>query len=472
MSYIATAVRVRQASAAAIGEWNCRRPRVALRRQPLGGSSRPGRRWPRTSAGAPSRALSRNTAPSSCCRAWNGLTRRSRGESRGLQRVQDVVDLDEVLLRGFADVVGCELDLFEAVHVASCRSISLRPSTSSCATARATPAEWVTHTASAIQNPATSGDSPISGPPSGVNEKMPLNPLSILAVSRQGSSSLHCSQAGAKSSSVKGSIDGIADAEIVSQSGSVAQVHRHRAVGVGADAEPVDVFAEVQVLVLVAQDRQAGLGSSVLRPTSSGTGRSWRTGGPAAAAARPCRPSRRARRPRIRAQDTTMSAGIVAGRCRDAGDPAAAVLDAGHLVDPLEHRAACLGAAGQRDDDARRPWRARRWAHTARQGSASRSSSGCSRRIPRRRCTVPSIPHEVAQPCLRCSRPGAPAVVATSSPPTWLKHHCPSTSRQTNFSTVYRRTPSSSSTRWSGRPDPGRAMSSRRSAAADPDRGR
>ena len=40
-----------------------------------------------------------------------------RGEL-GLQRVQDVVDFHEVLLGGFADVFGGQLDLFEAVNVA------------------------------------------------------------------------------------------------------------------------------------------------------------------------------------------------------------------------------------------------------------------------------------------------------------------------------------------------------------------
>ena len=76
----------------------------------------------------------------------------------------------------------------------------------------ATPAEWVTHTASAIQKPATSGDSPISGPPSGVKEKIPLKPSSTFAPRSAGSSSRHCSQGPAKSSSVKGSIDGMAEA--------------------------------------------------------------------------------------------------------------------------------------------------------------------------------------------------------------------------------------------------------------------
>ena len=72
-------------------------------------------------------------------------------------------------------------------------------------------AVWVTHTASAIQKPATCRDSPTSGPPSGVNEKIPLKPASIFEERREGSSSWLCSHAGAKSSSVKGSIEGIDD---------------------------------------------------------------------------------------------------------------------------------------------------------------------------------------------------------------------------------------------------------------------
>ena len=46
--------------------------------------------------------------------------------------------------------------------------------------ALATPAEWVTHTASATQKPGRSRCSPMIENPSGVNEKMPLNPSSTL----------------------------------------------------------------------------------------------------------------------------------------------------------------------------------------------------------------------------------------------------------------------------------------------------
>ena len=46
--------------------------------------------------------------------------------------------------------------------------------------------------------------------PSGVNEKMPLNPSSTLESPSAGSSSALAVQPGAKSSSVKGNIDGMA----------------------------------------------------------------------------------------------------------------------------------------------------------------------------------------------------------------------------------------------------------------------
>ena len=59
------------------------------------------------------------------------------------------------------------------------------PSTIQLATACATPAEWVIHTASASQSPGTSV-SPSSGIPSGVKENRPLTPRSTFASSRAG----------------------------------------------------------------------------------------------------------------------------------------------------------------------------------------------------------------------------------------------------------------------------------------------
>ena len=119
---------------------------------------RAARRWPRTSTAAPSRRPPGRRRPARCCRAWNGLTRRLAGRLLGLQRVQDVVDLHEVLLGGLADVAAGELDVLEAVTRRTRRGRSAdRPVVSSSATARATPAEWVTQTASATKKPSRSG---------------------------------------------------------------------------------------------------------------------------------------------------------------------------------------------------------------------------------------------------------------------------------------------------------------------------
>ncbi len=88
-------------------------------------------------------------------------------------------------------------------------SIDGVPSTIHSAVALATPAECVTHTASATQNPLRSRCSPMMEKPSGVNEKMPLNASSTFESSSAGSNSRAASHAGAKSSSVNGSIEGI-----------------------------------------------------------------------------------------------------------------------------------------------------------------------------------------------------------------------------------------------------------------------
>src|SRR3712207_2374110 len=67
----------------------------------------------------------------------------------------------------------------------------------------------------------------------------------------------------------------------------------------------------------------------------------------------------------------------------------------------------------------------------------SRSTSGCSRTHSSASTTCDSTPQEVAQPCLRCRSASRSGVVATSRPPTWLKHQAPSTSMPASFSTVY-----------------------------------
>ena len=88
-------------------------------------------------------------------------------------------------------------------------SIDGVPSMIHSAVARATPAEWVTQTASATQKPASSRCSPMRENPSGVNEKIPLNASSNFESSSAGISSAAAFHAGAKSSSVNGIIDGI-----------------------------------------------------------------------------------------------------------------------------------------------------------------------------------------------------------------------------------------------------------------------
>ncbi len=78
--------------------------------------------------------------------------------------------------------------------------------------ALATPAEWVTHTASATQNPLTSADCPSSGMLSVVKEKRPLMPSSILASRVGGSRDRVSVHASAKSPGVNGVTDGITSA--------------------------------------------------------------------------------------------------------------------------------------------------------------------------------------------------------------------------------------------------------------------
>ncbi len=96
----------------------------------------------------------------------------------------------------------------------SCTSVRGAPSTIHSAIALATPAECVTHTASATQKPDRSRCSPMIEKPSGVKEKMPLKPSSTLESPSEGSSSVLAAHPSAKSSSVNGSIDGIASSAV------------------------------------------------------------------------------------------------------------------------------------------------------------------------------------------------------------------------------------------------------------------
>ena len=194
------------------GRVELRGPVVTRRRRPLGRQIGPAaRRWPRTSAGAPSRRPRGRPRRVRSCRAWNGLDPQVPRRLLGLQRVQDVVDLDEVLRGGLADVVRGELELLEAVHVAAVQVV-LGPAVDEQLRRR----PWRRRPSGSPTRPRRSrsrrrpGTRPISGPPSGVKEKIPLKPSSTFVPRSAGSSSRHCSQAAAKSSSVNGSIDGMA----------------------------------------------------------------------------------------------------------------------------------------------------------------------------------------------------------------------------------------------------------------------
>ena len=113
MSYIATVSRVAWASAPTIGDqyWAAQSPGWGWNGLPRGA------RWPRTTAGVPSRSPPgrRRPAPAGGCgRGWCG----SGGGARRLERVQDVVDLDEVLAVAGQDVLRGQLVRLEAVEVA------------------------------------------------------------------------------------------------------------------------------------------------------------------------------------------------------------------------------------------------------------------------------------------------------------------------------------------------------------------
>ena len=116
---MATAVRVRHASAAAMGEWNM--PAQSSR---AGGCHSAGN-WSTNAALAsnqcgrlPTRGLEEHR-PEFLLPRVERADAQIAGRFLGLQRMQDVVDLDEVLLRRLADVAGVELHLFEPVHVAA-----------------------------------------------------------------------------------------------------------------------------------------------------------------------------------------------------------------------------------------------------------------------------------------------------------------------------------------------------------------
>ncbi len=179
--------------------------------------------------------------------------------------------------------------------------------------ALATPAECVTQTASATKKPSTSGASPMSGPPSGVKEKMPLKPSSICGVAQRGQQVLAVLPRGQEV--FQGELEAGGHAVVghflcgdLRQGG---HVHRHGAVGVAADADPVAPFAVVQVLVLVAQDGLAGAVGELVDALEFGQRGGlmtyWWASGSSGTSRPTILPSSRPQKP---AQDTTMSAGI------------------------------------------------------------------------------------------------------------------------------------------------------------------
>ena len=160
---------------------------------------------------------SRNTAPSSRWRAWNGLVRSGRGSSGRLQRVDDVVDLDEVLaVAGAATYSGASWCGSNRLTSHSCRSkLEQWPSTSHSATARPTPAEWVTQTASATQKPVDVRRLADQRHVVGGEGEQPVDALLDLRVAGRGQQQLGLPpRPRSKSSGVNGSTDGITSAVV------------------------------------------------------------------------------------------------------------------------------------------------------------------------------------------------------------------------------------------------------------------
>ena len=186
MSYIATASRVRHASTAAIGEWNCARPGVPLRRRPFGGQvgQQCGVRLVPVRA-FPAGALEED-------RTELLLTRVERADPQvpwrllGLQRVQHVVDLDEVLRRRLRDVLrgSAGTPRNGARRSRAGRTRSGRPPGAGRRPWRHRPSGSPTRPrrSRTRRRPRTR---PISGPPSGVKEKIPLKPSSTLAAAQR-----------------------------------------------------------------------------------------------------------------------------------------------------------------------------------------------------------------------------------------------------------------------------------------------
>ena len=119
-------------------------------------------------------AASKNTAPSSFSRSWNGGSRRSRLDahcSPGWTMPYVLLKPSEVRARTCSRVFWCSQ---KRAMSEECRSISDSPCTIHSATDLAMPGPSLTHTAAHDQRPRTSWVSPSSGIPSGVSESRPL----------------------------------------------------------------------------------------------------------------------------------------------------------------------------------------------------------------------------------------------------------------------------------------------------------
>ena len=123
--------------------------------------------------------------------------------------------------------------------------------------------------------------------------------------------------------------------------------------GVGADTEPVDVFTEVHVLVLMTQDREAGLGEFGVAADEFGN----LVGLGVLVRQRQQRHVHADHRtdfgtPEPRARHHDVGGNRPVGR-RHAGNAATTLLDPRDLGGSAELCAACLGAAGDCDNDPR-----------------------------------------------------------------------------------------------------------------------
>ena len=185
-------------------------------------------------------------------------------------------------------------------------------------------------------------------------------------------------------------------------------VDRHRPVAVGADAEAVDVLAEVHVLVLMAQDRQAGLRLLGVAADECGDlSGAWRTGAPSAPAARRGRPAWPAGHPRTRPRTP---------RCRRRPRrPSCAHRRPGRPRRRFR-RPRCAGRTARRGRwrvrpaprRRARPWPARRRACGSRRGRGRRRSADAAARIRPRLSSCPRSPTPPPSPPCGAGRPAAP----------------------------------------------------------------